>query len=276
MPRPSKNQHPLATLRATLGLGQKELAALAGCTKSAIQRIELNQLKPRVELLQTISRATGADLDWLLKGDYQTPPLGSHGGPLTRPQFERLRMWRDQRMATDEEMARLKGYDVGLQGAVPVPGAELRLRFNEVQRLPFELVLSRKGQIVPPPKGTNTQAVARRLMHDMNRGNLWSKGYELIEQFVLVVRAALSAKDGDLLLWQLRKAMESVQTKHRLKPKAELKPEELMGVVQWLEGRKAAALAGSVIIQSPTAKASVPQPANSRPRRVQPGPSSSP
>lgn len=73
MARPSKKKHPLALLRIELGLLQKQLADIAGCSTGAIQSIELKRLKLSEELAARISENTGVSVRWLLAGEPKGP-----------------------------------------------------------------------------------------------------------------------------------------------------------------------------------------------------------
>ena len=71
--RPSPLKHPLAVLRTTIGLTQKEMANLVGRATRTIQAIELGQLPLGEELALKIAQETGVDESWLLKGDPNLP-----------------------------------------------------------------------------------------------------------------------------------------------------------------------------------------------------------
>src|SRR5580765_809417 len=72
--RPSPLRHPLAVLRTTIGLTQKELAGLTGRAARTIQSIELGHLPLSEELALRIAQETGVDESWLLAGDPSVPP----------------------------------------------------------------------------------------------------------------------------------------------------------------------------------------------------------
>ena len=72
--RHSPLRHNLARLRLTIGCGQKEMAALAGCSASAVQAVELGKLPLSKDLARRIADATGADVGWLLDNDLRVPP----------------------------------------------------------------------------------------------------------------------------------------------------------------------------------------------------------
>lgn len=81
--RRSPKRHNLARLRLTIGCGQKEMAALAGCSASAIQAVELGKLSLSEELARRISAATGVDVGWLLDNDLSAIPKAHVGEDYT-------------------------------------------------------------------------------------------------------------------------------------------------------------------------------------------------
>lgn len=91
--RPSPRRHNLARLRLFLGLSQKEMADLAGCSVHTIQSVELGRgrLALSEELARRISTATGVHFRWLwennLKADIVRAPDGS---PFTKSEFEHV------------------------------------------------------------------------------------------------------------------------------------------------------------------------------------------
>lgn len=66
--------HPLAILRKTVGLTQKEMGDLVNRAARTIQSIELNKLPLTEELALRIAEATGVDEAWLFAGDPSVPP----------------------------------------------------------------------------------------------------------------------------------------------------------------------------------------------------------
>jgi plasmid maintenance system antidote protein VapI len=87
--RPSPLRTPLAVLRETIGLSQKEMAEIAECTTSAIQAIELGNRGLQKDMALIISFKTGINNQWLLGNDFRH--LTEWGGqkPYTRASFER-------------------------------------------------------------------------------------------------------------------------------------------------------------------------------------------
>ncbi len=77
--RSSPLKHPVAILRTTLGLGQKEFGYLVGRAWRTIQSIELGNLPLSTKLAERISDETGVSFDWLMKGDPDAPIMAEHG-----------------------------------------------------------------------------------------------------------------------------------------------------------------------------------------------------
>lgn len=77
--RPSKKKHTLAVLRRIIGLNQTEMAELMGCSKAAVQSIELGRLKLSDKLLEAVVLKTGISPKWLLDGDPEMPPVTTDG-----------------------------------------------------------------------------------------------------------------------------------------------------------------------------------------------------
>ena len=87
--QPSPLKHVLAIVRTTVGLTQKELAAVLGCSVPTIQSIELGRLKLSEGLAQRVVENTGVDLACLLHNDPSQPVLDQTGQPYTRAEFDR-------------------------------------------------------------------------------------------------------------------------------------------------------------------------------------------
>ena len=86
--RPSPQRHPLAVLRTLLGISQKELATLLGCSTPTIQAIELCKLSLSEKLAKRIAWETGVSLGWLLGGDPTAPITTQSGRPYIQKVFE--------------------------------------------------------------------------------------------------------------------------------------------------------------------------------------------
>jgi transcriptional regulator with XRE-family HTH domain len=110
--RRSPLRHPLAILRTTIGLTQKEMANLVDRTPSTIQSVELGKLPLSEDLAMLIAEATGADAGWLLEGNPDTPPrkgitamgMGAGTGSYTRADYEFHRAFLESPVATTEEL----------------------------------------------------------------------------------------------------------------------------------------------------------------------------
>lgn len=88
--------HPLAILRKTISLTQKEMGDLVNRAARTIQSIELNKLPLTEELALRIAEATGVDEAWLFAGDAKVPPVkgvtlinaGKGDGEYTKADYE--------------------------------------------------------------------------------------------------------------------------------------------------------------------------------------------
>src|SRR5688500_12401179 len=89
--RRSPKRHPLAILRLTLGLTQKEMAHLADCSTTTVQSIELGRLPLSSDLARHISIATGVSREWLAAGNPKRPIITDDGHPYTCEIFEHFR-----------------------------------------------------------------------------------------------------------------------------------------------------------------------------------------
>ncbi len=83
------SRHTVAVLRKIAGLSQGELAAMVGRSKRTIQAIEIGRLKLSEDLAVKIAHETGVTVQWLLEGDYNTPPrVAFSDSPFSRKIFE--------------------------------------------------------------------------------------------------------------------------------------------------------------------------------------------
>jgi transcriptional regulator with XRE-family HTH domain len=78
----------LRQLRTTLGYGQKDFAALCGCSTHTIQSVELGRLALSSKLAFRISQLTGCDFGWLLANDPARPLINHEGLPFRQKDFE--------------------------------------------------------------------------------------------------------------------------------------------------------------------------------------------
>ena len=93
----------LRHLRQFIGLGQKEIADRAGCSRHAIESIEQGRLRLSTSLGFKISQATGCDFGWLMSNDESLLMINHEGQPYTKGDFE---------LARDEELESLRFYRV--------------------------------------------------------------------------------------------------------------------------------------------------------------------
>jgi transcriptional regulator with XRE-family HTH domain len=111
--RPSPLRHPLAILRITIGLTQKEMGALVKRAARTIQSIELGKLPLCEDLALAIAEATGVDESWLFKGDTSAPPekgmtliqAGRGAGVYTRADYEYHRAYLEAPLVTGADLA---------------------------------------------------------------------------------------------------------------------------------------------------------------------------
>ena len=102
--------HPLAILRKTVGLTQKEMGDLVNRAARTIQSIELNKLPLTEELALRIAEATGADEAWLFAGDPSVPPqkgvtlvnAGRGDGEYTKADYEFYRAYVETKLWDDK------------------------------------------------------------------------------------------------------------------------------------------------------------------------------
>ncbi len=110
--RNSPLRHPLAILRITIGLTQKELGALVNRAARTIQSIELGHLPLTEELALRLAEATGVDEAWLFAGNPQTPPLkglslrqaGRAEGVYTKADYEYHRAYVETPLVTRDQL----------------------------------------------------------------------------------------------------------------------------------------------------------------------------
>ena len=238
MARPSKNQHVVAVLRQAIGLGQQQLAARLGVSRSVIQKMELDERCLTGTNAKRIADHTGVELAWLLAGDYTQPPVAAAGGPLTRERYDRHRAWSEGvTPASDTQMAQFRkfaqGATLGLSGGkqrLPMDEAKARRQLEGAVAVEMTLEVKRDGRKLRWPKELqgHERAIGKRLQQDM--GGVYRRGKvgQLREQFERLTQAAFEHPDGDFLLWQLREQLEAFdqrlkgtekRVERKLKPK---------------------------------------------------------
>jgi transcriptional regulator with XRE-family HTH domain len=100
--RSAKKRHAMAVLRVFLGLGQKELAALVGCSLPTIQSLETRRLKLSKDLALRIVDQTNVDFNWLMKDDPTAPLLNVGEKPYHRDDYVKAQARAWKRRNTDK------------------------------------------------------------------------------------------------------------------------------------------------------------------------------
>jgi transcriptional regulator with XRE-family HTH domain len=111
--RPSPLAHPLAVLRTTIGLTQKQMGALVNRAARTIQSIELGKLPLTEELALRIAEATGVDEAWLFAANPAVPPrkgltllqAGRGDGVYSKADYEYHRAYVESPLVTRQELA---------------------------------------------------------------------------------------------------------------------------------------------------------------------------
>lgn len=171
--RRSPLSHPLAVLRTTIGLTQKELGSLVNRAARTIQSIELGKLPLTEELALKTAHETGVDVAWLLAGKPDVPPrrgtsaYGFQRMPLdhySRRDYEHHRAWLELKPDTK-------------------PESEIRQKSSwsmaEVKAL--------------------AKATTLRARHRTDR--------ELIKSLKQLLEQTAPNPDGDLVRWKVRQAL---------------------------------------------------------------------
>ena len=179
--------HPLAVLRTTIGLTQKEMGNLVARAARTIQAVELGKLPLSQDLAMLIARATGIDAGWLLGNDATVPPrkgltaqgMGSGTGVYKLVDFEFHRAFMESPVASAEEM------DAAVREAAKARG--------------------KKGKLV-----TVTLPVMKAAM--LNQKRRVQKAFD--EKILAAVKELLektsATEQGDIVRWRIRRFLGSV------------------------------------------------------------------
>jgi transcriptional regulator with XRE-family HTH domain len=118
--RHSPVRHNLARLRLFLGLVQKQMADLAGCSRDTIQSVELRRLALSEGLARRISAATGVHFRWLIENDLKADIVrsrGNPGHPFTKADFECVQA--NKKLGSSKVMRfMIKNYAAGFYGQI--------------------------------------------------------------------------------------------------------------------------------------------------------------
>ena len=121
MRKPPK-RHTLAKLRGIVGLGQKGMADIAGCSCPAIQRIELGELTLSHKLGRRIAFETGINFTWLIENQLKQQPTTADGRYIyTKYDYDLARVTVSGPPRTEAQAARL------LQSVWAIFGTNVRL-----------------------------------------------------------------------------------------------------------------------------------------------------
>jgi transcriptional regulator with XRE-family HTH domain len=191
--RRSPLSHPLAVLRTTIGLTQKEMADLVGRVARTIQSVELNHLPLSQDLATAIAQATGVDAGWLLEGNPDTPPrkgltaenMGTAAGEYTRSDYEFHRAFIESPVATPEQMEAITREAAKHQG---------------------------KGETVTIPLPVMKAAL---LTH--KKRMLQSLDQQTLDALKHLLDKTAATKNGDLIRWKIRRFLQTVARENSVK-----------------------------------------------------------
>jgi transcriptional regulator with XRE-family HTH domain len=191
--RRSALAHPLAVLRTTIGLTQKEMAGLVGRAARTIQSVELGKLALSEDLAMLIAEATGVDAGWLLEGDPGIPPrkgttamgMGTGTGEYGRAEFEFHRAFLESPVASTEELQ--AAYESALKSKA-----------------------TGKGLV------TITLPVLKRAMLAKKKKALEASDHVIVRNVKAVLEQTVTAGAGDLIRWKIRQFLQTLAEEHHL------------------------------------------------------------
>jgi len=193
--RLSPLRHPLAILRTTIGLTQKEMADLVQRSTRTIQAVELGQLPLSEDLAKLIAEATGVDQIWLLENNPKTPPrkgitamgLGTGTGQYGRAEFEFHRAFLASPVASNSEV-------VAAHRA------------------------ARKSKVAGNQLVTLSLPVMKRLMLGRKNSLLQTADQALMAEVKQLLEQTITAESCDLIRWRIRQCLKSLQSEFKLPP----------------------------------------------------------
>ena len=105
--------HPLAVLRTTIGITQKQMGDFVNRAARTIQSIELRKMPLTDELALRIAEATGVDEAWLAEGNPNIPPrkgltllaAGKGDGEYTKADYQYYRAYVETKLWDENEWA---------------------------------------------------------------------------------------------------------------------------------------------------------------------------
>jgi transcriptional regulator with XRE-family HTH domain len=191
--RRSPLSHPLAVLRTTIGLTQKEMADLVDRAARTIQSVELNHLPLSEDLAMAIAQATGVDAGWLLEGNPDTPPrkgltaenMSAATGEYTRSDYEFHRAFIESPVATPEQMEAITREAAKHQG---------------------------KGELV-----TMTLPVMKAALLTHKKRILQALDQQTLDALKHLLDKTAAAKNGDLVRWKIRRFLQTLASQNSVK-----------------------------------------------------------
>lgn len=191
--RLSPLRHPLAVLRTTIGLTQKEMADLVQRSTRTIQAVELGQLPLSEDLAKAIAEATGVDQGWLLENNPKTPPrkgitamgMGTGTGQFGKPEFEFHRAFLESPVASDSEVEAARQ-------------AGLKSKTTSKQLVPLSL------------------PVMKRLMLGRKKSLMQAADQALLAEVKNVLNQTIISESCDLIRWRIRQCLKSLEADFKL------------------------------------------------------------
>ncbi len=191
--RRSPLAHPLAVLRTTIGLTQKELGVLVNRAARTIQAVELRNLPLSEDLAMLIAHATGVDAGWLLEGDPSVPPrkgttalgMATGTGEYGRAEFEFHRAFIEAPKASQEEI------EAACQSAIDAAAAGPSLVTVSLPVMKTA-VLANKARL--------TQAADQAMLQNLKA----------------ILDHTITAESGDLIRWKIRQLLHLLAKEYKL------------------------------------------------------------
>jgi transcriptional regulator with XRE-family HTH domain len=194
-------RHPLAILRITIGLTQKEMADLVDRAARTIQSVELGKLPLSEDLAMAVAQATGVDAGWLLEGDADTPPrkgltadnMGSATGEYTRNDYEFHRAFIESPIATPQQMEAIT--------------REAAKHKGKAEMVTMELPVLKAALL------THKKRV------------LQSQDQQTVEALTHLLARTSASRNGDLIRWKIRRFLQGIARDNSVKLDLAVNPE---------------------------------------------------
>jgi len=192
--RRSPLKHPLAILRTTIGLTQKEMGDLVGRAARTIQSVELGNLPLSEDLAMSIAQATGIDAGWLLENNPEVAPrkgltaqnMASSTGNYTRSDYEFHRAFIESPTASREQMETI------------------------VDQL--EKTADKGKKLV-----TMTLPVMKAAVLAQKKRMLQAFDQQTLDALKTLLDKTAASDAGDLVRWKIRRMLKSLANEHSVK-----------------------------------------------------------